>query len=71
MKNKSKETNFNSIIPILTIIFVIFKLTGIINWSWWWVFSPLLIPLTVVVIVWLICLFLAIIEILIKKARGK
>ena len=71
MKNKSKETNFNSIIPILTIIFVIFKLTGIINWSWWWVFSPLLIPLTVVVIVWIICLVLAIIEILIKKARGK
>lgn len=71
MKNKSKETNFNSIIPILTIIFVIFKLTSIINWSWWWVFSPLLIPLTVVVIVWIICLVLAIIEILIKKARGK
>ena len=26
---------------LLTIIFVILKLTGAIAWSWWWVFSPL------------------------------
>lgn len=24
----------------LTIIFIIFKLTGIISWSWLWVLSP-------------------------------
>jgi hypothetical protein len=29
---------------ILTIIFVLFKLTGNIDWSWWWVFSPLWLP---------------------------
>lgn len=28
---------------LLTIIFVILKLTGAIAWSWWWVFSPLII----------------------------
>lgn len=28
---------------LLTIIFLILKLTGAIAWSWWWVFSPLLI----------------------------
>jgi len=26
---------------ILTIIFVVLRLTGVIHWSWWWVFSPL------------------------------
>jgi hypothetical protein len=26
---------------ILTIIFVLAKLTGHIAWSWWWVFCPL------------------------------
>ena len=26
---------------ILTIIFVIAKLAGVVGWSWWWVFSPL------------------------------
>jgi len=32
-------------LQILTIVFVIFKLTGTIEWSWFWVFSPILIPL--------------------------
>lgn len=25
----------------LTMIFVVLKLVGTINWSWWWVLSPL------------------------------
>jgi len=30
---------------ILFIVFLVLKLTGVINWSWWWVTSPLWIPL--------------------------
>lgn len=30
------------ILEILTIVFVVLKLTGIIAWSWWWVLSPFL-----------------------------
>lgn len=30
---------------LLTIAFIVLKLTGYIDWSWWWVWSPLLIPL--------------------------
>ena len=26
---------------LLTIVFIILKLCGIITWSWWWVLSPL------------------------------
>lgn len=26
---------------LLTIIFIVFKLCGILPWSWWWVLSPL------------------------------
>ena len=26
---------------LLTIVFIILKLCGIIEWSWWWVLSPL------------------------------
>ena len=26
---------------LLTIVFIILKLCGIIAWSWWWVLSPL------------------------------
>ena len=29
---------------VLFIVFLILKLTGVINWSWWWVISPLWIP---------------------------
>lgn len=26
---------------LLTIVFIILKLVGTIDWSWWWVLSPL------------------------------
>lgn len=26
---------------LLTILFVALKLTGVIQWSWWWVLSPI------------------------------
>ena len=49
------KINFDlSVGTILTIIFVVLKLIGIISWSWWWVFSPLWIS----VIIGLIVLFI-------------
>lgn len=33
---------------ILTFIFVTLKLVGEINWSWWWVFAPIWIPIVLV-----------------------
>ena len=29
---------------VLFIVFLVLKLTGTIDWSWWWVTSPLWIP---------------------------
>lgn len=26
---------------VLLIVFIVLKLVGVINWSWWWVLSPL------------------------------
>lgn len=43
-----------SISALLTIIFIVLKLCGLIAWSWLWVFSPLLIAL----LIWLLCLAL-------------
>jgi len=34
---------------LLAIVFITLKLTGYIAWSWWWVLSPLWIPLAFVV----------------------
>lgn len=39
---------------ILTIIFVIFKILGYIDWSWWWVFSPIWISYIIVLLIILI-----------------
>ena len=36
---------------LLTIVFIILKLTGYIDWSWWWVLAPFWIPWAIVLIV--------------------
>jgi hypothetical protein len=45
-------------IGLLTILFIGLKLTGFIKWSWWWVLSPLWIPATpalLLFLIWLVC----------------
>lgn len=37
-------------LEILTIIFVAMKLAGVITWSWWAVFAPILIEFIFVII---------------------
>lgn len=34
---------------LLTVLFIGLKLTGWIDWSWWWVLSPIWLPFIVVV----------------------
>lgn len=41
---------------LLTIVFIILKLCGIITWSWWWVLSPLWISAILWVILVIIVL---------------
>lgn len=33
---------------VLTLVFIVLKLTDQIDWSWWWVLSPLWLPLALV-----------------------
>lgn len=35
---------------ILTIVFIVLKLTGVIGWSWIWVLSPIWIPVILAVV---------------------
>lgn len=37
-------------LSLLTLIFITLKLTGHIDWSWWWVLSPVWIPLAIVMV---------------------
>lgn len=65
MADQKAESGGIGICTILFIVFLILKLVGIINWSWWWVTSPLWIPIA------LLLLFLAIVFVgyLIAKIR--
>lgn len=41
---------------LLTIAFIVLKLTGVISWSWVWVFSPIWISVILVIIIVIIIL---------------
>ena len=46
-KNNSSGIGFTS---LLTIVFIVLKLTGVIDWSWWWVLSPIWIDIALTII---------------------
>lgn len=55
MNNKQASCEI-SFAGLLTIVFIVLKLCGIIAWSWWWVLSPLWLSTILWVIVVVIIL---------------
>lgn len=56
-ENKVTVNGGISFLGLLTIVFIVLKLTGVISWSWWLVLLPTLIPTGIVVlfvILWLV-----------------
>jgi len=47
--SNSKESNGIGLAGILFIVFLVLKLTGNITWSWWWITSPIWIPVALYV----------------------
>jgi len=39
------EIKLGSFATLLTVVFITLKLCGVINWSWWWVVSPIFISI--------------------------
>lgn len=62
MANEDRSTGIG-LGTILFIVFLVLKLTNIIDWSWWWVTSPLWIPL-VIALLFLALLMIALLIIL-------
>lgn len=51
MSNKSSESSGGiTFVGLLTIVFITLKLCNVIDWSWWWVLSPLWIPFACVAV---------------------
>ncbi len=61
MSDKTVNNNGIGFLGLLTIVFVIAKITGYIAWSWFWVFSPILLGIAFVLVVFAIICMIAII----------
>lgn len=69
MSNNSQATNSGTgVCGLLLIAFIVLKLTHVIDWSWWWVLSPFLIPLA---LMFLILAFIVILARIGKKKSNK
>ena len=69
-KNMSRNSSSGSssglgLCSVLTIVFIVLKLVGVIDWSWLWVLSPLWIEIILVIVL------LIIIALLDRKSRNK
>ncbi|WP_437770654.1 hypothetical protein [Arthrobacter sp. KNU40] len=60
-KSTSSSTDIGSVAFPVAITFVALKLTNIIDWSWWWVLSPLWIGAGLAILVFLITLLVIIV----------
>lgn len=51
--SESKTTTSGGIgfVGLLTITFIILKLCNVIDWSWWWVLSPIWITAAILLII--------------------
>lgn len=51
MSNNNSSSGGIGFCGLLTIVFIVLKLTNYIDWSWWWVLSPLWIPFIIVIVI--------------------
>lgn len=63
--NSSVSSGGVSFTGLLLIVFITLKLTHVIDWSWWWVLSPLWIGLAV----FMIFMVIAVIAMILIKKR--
>lgn len=67
MENKSNSgLTFTG---MLTILFIGLKLTGYIDWSWWWILSPIWITMIIVLTALLVAVIYALIDAYIQKRK--
>jgi hypothetical protein len=63
MQMQQTQVNHGGIgfVGLLTIVFVIAKITGYVNWTWWTVFAPIWISFGVAAIIFVIALIFIIV----------
>lgn len=54
---------------LLAIAFIVLKLTGVIDWGWGWVLSPLWIPLAIVAGICIIVLIVVLVKMVADEVK--
>ena len=74
MEGKIEKINISLIGVLNVVVFLAFffaKIFDKIDWSWWWVFSPLWIPFSIITVIVIGCGMLWIVSILISLLTYK
>jgi Flp pilus assembly protein TadB len=50
-KSSSSSSSGIGFVGLLTIAFIVLKLCNVIDWSWWWVVSPIWISIALFVVI--------------------
>ena len=58
MSKQSSSSGGIGFVGLLTIVFIVLKLTNYIDWSWWWVLSPIWIIIGLSLVILILALFL-------------
>ena len=69
-KNQASQGGVG-VMGLLLVLFVGLKLTGLIDWSWWWVTAPIWGPLVIVLGVVVVILIFTILQTLYQTLRGR
>ena len=56
MNNKNASSGGITLSGLTFLVFLVLKLCGVINWSWWWVTCPLWGPLALVIAIFIVYL---------------
>lgn len=56
--NNNGLTSGSLLTTLLLVLFIGLKLCDKIQWSWWWVLSPIWTPLGLVLVIWVVAVIL-------------
>lgn len=70
-RNSSSAAGGIGFCGLLTIAFIILKLTGVISWSWLWVLAPIWIHTAIVLAVLLVVLIVVLVKEGVKQTEEK
>lgn len=62
------SVNDGGLLSAVFIVFLVLKLTGTVDWSWWWVTAPLWIPLGLVI---LFAMFFILPYLIVNATKGR